>query len=291
VVFKEVPKSHGRQLIPKYTHIATYSDYKPQKRKEECKYWSSKNGIKDEDKALKEIQKILDSASKDVANKAYDGKFKKLNTMEIKGRNIPVDKVLTTINIIKKIDLGNYKGAAEDVSSEFISYMLPIAGQYKALLDTTKTAINSVIANWVEDMYATQSYNWIRKRLNKEVLMGAKRRDPFYPTPLLKRSSPIYNKMFKIERAMYQEWKMSQAYDEDFFTSKGSSALWARLRQKLGHQPLPVEIFNHFYLDVIKNQKSYIEITYERVMEDKMYDEAADMKTTIIEAVCRDISK
>jgi hypothetical protein len=211
--------------------------------------------------------------------------------VDIKGRSIPIDKILTTISIIKKVDNGDFKGAAQDVSSEAISYMLPVAGQYKAILDTTKTAIDSVIANWVEDLYDTQSYNWIRNRVNKEVLRGAKKRDPFYPTPLLKRSSPLYNKMFKIERAIYQEWKMSQAYDEDFFTSKGSSAIWARLRQKLGKQPLPAEIFRHFYLDIIKNQKSYIEVTYERVMEDKLFDESSDMREVIIEAVCKESSK
>jgi len=199
VIFTQVANSRAEKLIPTYKHLSTYNDYKSTKVKQQCKYWSPKTGITDED-------------TESVISDATNGTSKELTSVNIKGRSIPVDKILTTINIIKKVDNGDFKGAAQDVSSEMISYMLPMAGQYKALLDATKTAIDSVIANWVEDLYTIQSYNWVRNRVNKEVLRGAKKRNPFYPTPLLKRSSPLYAKMFKIERAMYLEWLASREY-------------------------------------------------------------------------------
>ncbi len=298
VIFRQVPDDEAQRLLPTYRHLSTYSDYKPSQNLKECKYWNPKTGISDEEKAQKEVIKILDSyAKKTLENK----KLIETPSFYIKDRKIPADKIVTTLQIIKKIDNGEFKSAAQDVSSEIISYMLPIAGQYKTLLDSTKMAINSVLVNWVEDLYDTQSYRWLRKRVNQEILRGAKRRDPFYPTPLLKRSSPIYNKMFKIERAIYQEWKNSRAYDEDFYTSADGklsifghdsvSSKWARLRQKLGKEPLPSEIFWDFYLDIIKNQKSYIEVTFERVMEDKLYDEADDVNYMIIKNVCSSLHK
>ena len=157
VVFRQVDKSEAEKLIPTYKHLSTYSDYKPTKTAQQCKYWNPKTGITDEEKALKEIQKLLKSSTKSVIADATNGKSKKMTSVDIKGRSIPIDKILTTINIIKKVDNGDFKGAAQDVSSEAISYMLPAAGQYKAILDATKLASVFFIANWVEDLYATQS--------------------------------------------------------------------------------------------------------------------------------------
>jgi len=284
IKFILLPKEEGENLISHYKHLKTYSDYKPSKKIKPCKYWNPQIGIKNEEKAYKEIsQKLLK-----MQNESIDKGLKRSSAIPIKGRRISVNKILKITTILQKIDNGQYKKAAEDVSSEAISYVLPIAGEYKAVLDTTKTAIDSILLNWMEDLYSIQSYRWLLDRINKEVLTGYKNEDPYYPTLLLERSSPIYNEMLKRERAIYIQWKNSDEYYEDFFASKKTAGIWARLRQKFGHEPKPVEIFKLFYTDIINNQRGFITRTYTRVMQDKLSDEADNTKILLIKSVCQE---
>ncbi len=174
-----------------------------------------------------------------------------------------------------------------------IGYLVPLAGQYKALLDAVKTSGDAVIQNWTESLYLSSAFQDLETRIMNEVKKGATQKNPYYASGLLDRRSSIYKTMFQRERAIYHKWKRSQAYEETFDESKKGAENWARLRQVLKKQPLPVEIYKHFYDKILqhKQTRSHIIVTYDRVTEDMMYDEMEETKPLIIKSVCKKLAK
>jgi hypothetical protein len=266
-----------------------------------CKYWKPKVGITDEEKAWREIKKNI----KTLRTELYKLKNTDVNldkSVKIKGTDIPLAKLMTTVDVLKKVNEGDYKGAAQDVSSELISYLVPFAGQYKAFLDAGKTSVDAVLANWTESLYLMPAYQALDTMYAHEIARGNKLRKPYYPTAFLKGSSklnPLYQEMKNRERAIYLRWKDSSEYAHDFdigaaegisFVSTASENA-SRLRHLIGHEPIPVEIYTHFYKKILEDRRSQIISTYENVMEELMFDEMYDMKPKVISAVCSQLHK
>ncbi len=255
-----------------------------------CTSWSSKNGISDEDKAWSDIYNNVETLRKEIL-KLGDSSFDYDRPIKISGKKIDFGKITTAIKVIEKVSNWDFEGAAKDVANETISYLVPVAGQYKALLDATKTSIQSVIDNWTSDIFLSPSYNKLRDIINRDIVRSKKMSRPYYPSHFLKKQTKLYRKMFKHERSFFIKWKASQEFEDDFDFGKTAQKNRARIRQLLKKEASPAEIYRLFYQKIVNDQKSYIEITYNETMEDLMYKESSKMKPKLIKAVCRELNR
>jgi hypothetical protein len=255
-----------------------------------CKYWTKTSGITDEVKAWRDIVKNVDKLRLEISKKknpilGYD------RSVKIKERSIPYDKVISVFNIADKVGKGDYKGAAQDAGGEMISFLVPFAGQYKALLDATKTSIDSVIANWTADLYLTKSYLKLSDIINHEITRSVTLNTPYYASELLNPRTPLYQKMLAREKKFFYKWRESQEFKDDFGFGIEAQANRSKIRQVLGKEAHPSEIYKHFYRKIVHDQKGYIEVSYNETIEYLMYEEMHEMKPKIINAVCSELHK
>jgi hypothetical protein len=287
---RSTPESQGAKIIAQYSVAGVFNTGAGAAKGGMCKYWNPKEGITDEDKAWKEIRKNIETLRKEAGSLTSSKVKVSAPSVNIKGIDVPFDKVLDAAKIFNKVYALDFKGAAQDTAGEVISYLVPVAGQYKALLDATKTSVEAVLKNWTASLYLMPAYQTLGRMIVDEVKRGAKFKNPYYPSAWLEKGD-LYKEMFKRERAIYLNWKESNAYREDFDASTRGTENMARLRQILGYEPIPAQIYSLFYKEAINEQRSFIDVTYHRITEDLMYEEMNVMKPKIIKAVCRKLAK
>ncbi|MFH2204394.1 MAG: hypothetical protein ABIJ96_14850 [Elusimicrobiota bacterium] len=241
-----------------------------------CTQWGPKTGIADEDKALIEIGKLLRDSIGD--------EFGTVEILSPKGKafNLGPSMVYKAISVVEDIFKGEYEKAAGTAADGVIGYLVPVAGQYKALLDAAKTAGKAVIENWVRDLELHPAYEKVSDLVEKEVVAGAKRGEPYIPSVWV-RGREIYPAMRERERMMYETWKTS----DEFFLKFQQDGYHARIRQKYGQDLDDQKIFNRFFYSVIQDQRGFIESNYKRVIEEQMFDQAYKLRRPMITQVCK----
>ncbi|WP_022851672.1 carboxypeptidase-like regulatory domain-containing protein [Limisalsivibrio acetivorans] len=187
---------------------------------------------------------------------------------------------LDFIRIAEAAYNGDWKVAREQSAETAIGYFYPLVGQYMGLHKTARIAIESVIANWSDELYETRAYKDLLDILNDQVLAAAKNREPYIPSYSLDPGTPLRQRMVDYEDRMYSVW-MSKSPDIEIQTGGNP----ARIRQILGHDFEDMrEVFNHFLVQIVYNQRGYIQTTFNRVTEQAAKEAALEVKKQAFES-------
>ncbi|MDY6825394.1 MAG: hypothetical protein SWH68_16600 [Thermodesulfobacteriota bacterium] len=172
--------------------------------------------------------------------------------------------VLDLYRTLEAISEGDWAAARKQSVESGMGYFFPLFGQYLALHGAVKTSISAVVENWSESLYQTKAYRNLVDILNDAIVSQAQNRTPYLPSCFLAEGSAARAQMGQIEDRMYQAWMRT---NPDFELSQSSNP--ARIRQILGKDTRNWrEVFNHFLIQAVNDQRDFIFVTYERIRED-----------------------
>lgn len=186
----------------------------------------------------------------------------------IDGNKVGPGQVLDVMKILEAMTAGDWNAAGKQTVDTTLAFYFPMVGQYIAVHRTLRMAGESIMENWVQDLYATKAYRDIVDIMNRFVLERAKQNKSFVPlvyyegdNPDLDKHSALYKEMVEVEKAIFAQWLATDPFIE---LQDGGNP--ARLRQVFGRDPSERMTFEHFYKVALRDQLGYIQTTFERVM-------------------------
>ncbi|GAB1537338.1 hypothetical protein ADMFC3_29690 [Geovibrio sp. ADMFC3] len=206
------------------------------------------------------------SAAESLQN-ADGEKIFALNTNTKLG-SVQVSQVLKIYDTLNAVYNNQWNKIAEQTGQDIINKMWPLFGSYMALHSAVKTSFEAVLANWSQELYASNAYRNVVNVLNDAVVNQAKNQEPYLPSFFLKPGSPAHKSMLAIEDRMFTLWMNTSP---DIELGKGDYP--SLIRHVFGKDPKDDrETFNGFLQRAVMDQKGMIVATYERVREDSLHE-------------------
>ncbi len=251
-----------------------------------CSYWDAEKGITDDDKAWKEILKQLKSIKKGKKNIKFNVPLPKGKIFKAKAGS-----VIKAWKVVDHVFAGEYEKAGKQMGGALASKLVPVFGQYKAVLDAFELSAKAVIDNWVADLELHDSYKLVATMVQQQVVIGAKKGDPYLPSHWVRGNKALWKKMRKKESLMFSDWEGSEDTNNLLYGTWKKGGWQSRIIQKYGKMLNDKKIFNRFFYSVVKDMRGFIQSNYNRIKEDKVFDEAYDTQPKLIKSVCSAIAE
>ena len=205
------------------------------------------------------------------SNRQYEKAFKNYLS-DASGNRMTVGDALAWLKIGEAAASGDY-GTARDESAKWaVGKMSPMAGTALAAIEALKVSADAVIANWVEDLYSTRAYQAVGSLVVETVVDRAKKDRAFLPSIWVKGANRdgsldyTAEQMRAVESELFERWRNEYQVDIDTL----EYAMGSRLRQELGYDPGPRQLFNHFYAMTVRDMRGFLLANFQRLESKKL---------------------
>ena len=218
---------------------------------------------KNEENVLRDLRLKIMAMSADAA---YGKAFTDALEAET-GRRLSMGDALTWLKIAEAAASGQVDTARDEAAKWAIGKASPMAGHALAAVGALKVTADAIIANWVEDLYATPAYYGVGNLLVETLVERAKKDRSFMPSIWIKGFSEsdgvdsLAETMRTAEGEMFERWRNEYQVDIDTL----EYTMGSRLRQELGYDPTERQLFNHFYAMTARDMRGFILSNFQRI--------------------------